>query len=402
MDTFKPVITNYARGAYIVVEGKLNADRFYIIQKGSVRITRDIDALIGEKQGISGAGDFIGAVSGMSGYSYIETAEALTDVVLLEVERAQYPGFIESNPGIAVKIVRQFSQRLRELDKLLSRKALSADAGDGPAHILQVANYYAGQKKFNQAFYAYGRYAAYCPGAPDFEDVKQKMMEAAPLVTAKKPRYPPDRMSRTYPKDTLIFAEGEPGDELYIIQNGTVTITKIADNQEVVLAVLTKGHIFGEMAMLEDKPRAANAEVSEDCAVLAVNRKNFEAVSRDQPEVISRLTSVMAERIWIIYKQIATTLVAAPMGRMYSALLVQLEKDRIPLNHGQSYQCGFGFKELSGMAGIPAAEGEAHAQKMLSAGCIQLENGKISIPDTLELKQESDYVLRMWKLNRNK
>ncbi|MDR0553423.1 MAG: cyclic nucleotide-binding domain-containing protein [Treponema sp.] len=399
-DIFQPIIVNYSEGSAIVVEGKPNADRFFIIQKGKVQVKREIDALIDKEQSIAGPGDIVGAVSAMSNYSYIETVVALTDVVLVEVERGQYPSLIKSNTAVAVKIVRQFSQRLRELDRLLSRRTLSAAAGDEPAHILQVADYYAGQRKYNQAFYAYQQYASHCPNASDLEEINEKIAQIAPYAKVKKPEYPPDTMVRIYPKDSLIFAEGEQGDELYVIEEGTVNITKIIDNQEMVLSVLAKGNIFGEMALLENKPRAATAEVSENCTVLAVNRKNFDTVSRAQPDMISRLTSAMAERIWVIYKQIATTLIEDPLGRMYNALLVQLEKARIAVNTNQNHQCNFGFKELSGMAGIPAVEGEMYGKKMLLTNRIQLIKGKIFVTDASEVKRQTDYYLRLQKITR--
>jgi CRP-like cAMP-binding protein len=401
-DAFKPIILNYSAGSAIVVEGKQNADRFFIIQKGKVQIKREIDALIESKQGIASDGDIIGAVSAMSSYSYIETLVALTDVVLVEVQRSQYPSLIRNNTAVAVKIVRQFSQRLRELDKLLSQRTLSAASDDSPTHVLQVAEYYAGQKKYNHAFYAYRQYVALCPDSANLGEITQKMMKIAPYVKVQKPQYEPEKIARKYPKNSLIFAEGETGDELYIIESGAVNITKIIGNQEMVLSVLKKGNIFGEMALLEDKPRAATAEVSEDCTVLAVNRNNFETVSRAQPDMISRLTSAMAERIWVIYKQIATTLITDPLGRMYNALMVQLEKDRISINTNQSHQCNFGFKELSGMAGIPAAEGEMHGRKMLLTNRIRLVQGKIFVADASEVKRQTDYYLRTQKITRNK
>ncbi|GHV94842.1 Crp/Fnr family transcriptional regulator [Spirochaetia bacterium] len=400
-DIFQPARVNFVAGSVIVVEGK-NTSRFFIIQRGKVQIKREIDALIEEKNTIAGPGDIIGAVSAMAAYSFIETLIAVTDVTLLAVERDQYPALIRDNTAIAVKIIQQFSQRLRSLDTMLSRRTLSAAAGNDATHILQVADYYNGQKKYNLAFYAYQRYAAHCPNAGNLAEIKQKMMKIAPQVKVQRPVYPPDQMARKYPKDCLICAEGETGDELYIIQEGRVNITKIVDNQEMVLAVLKKGGIFGEMALLEDKPRAATAEVSEDCSVLAINRKNFEAVSIANPEIVSRLTSAMAERIWVIYKQIATTLIENPLGRMYSALLVQLEKDRVAVNTNQSHQCGFGFKELSGMAGIPAAEGELHSKKMLLTKRITLVNGKIFVTDASEAMRQTEYFKKAQRLGMDR
>ena len=81
--------------------------------------------------------------------------------------------------------------------------------------------------------------------------------------------------TRSYPKDTMVFSETMPGRQLYIIQQGQVKITKIMNNNEVLLAVLKPGDIFGEMSLLENKPRSASAISFEDSVLLAVNRENF-------------------------------------------------------------------------------------------------------------------------------
>ena len=68
-----------------------------------------------------------------------------------------------------------------------------------------------------------------------------------------------DDFLRTYNKNKIIFADGELGESLYIIQKGTVKITKILNGNEIILAILKHGDIFGEMALLENKPRSASA-----------------------------------------------------------------------------------------------------------------------------------------------
>jgi hypothetical protein len=85
---------------------------------------------------------------------------------------------------------------------------------------------------------------------------------------------------------------------------------------------------------------------------------------------------------------------------MYNALLVQLEKDRVAVNTNESHQCNFGFKELSGMAGIPAAEGEMHSKKMLLTKRIQLINGKIFVTDASEVLRQTAYYRRAQKITR--
>ncbi|MDR1252401.1 MAG: Crp/Fnr family transcriptional regulator [Treponema sp.] len=398
---FKPTLVKFVRDSCCVVEGKTAADRFFIIQQGKVRILREADQSTEEDGNLTGPGDIIGAVSAMSGYSYIETAVALTDVIMLVVERKYYGDLIRGNTPIAVRIIQQFSSRLRELDEMLSKRALNAASVPDTSHLLEVAAYYANQHKFNQAFYAWQRYTALCPGANNLGEVKQEMMKIAPHVKMLKPVYPPGKMERTYPKECVLFAEGEQGDELYIIQKGSVKISKIVNNQEVVLAVLKEGDVFGEMALLEDKPRVATAEVYADCSLLAVNRSNFEGLISNHPEMVARLTTLMAERIWLMYRQLANMLIENPLGRIYDALLIQLEKDRVSLETNEPHLCGFGLKELAGMAGLPSGESDALFKKLLLTKRINLINDRIYVNDPPVILRQTEYYRRAQRLGRD-
>jgi len=391
---FQPAVVKLAKDSFFIVEGKTNTDKFYIIQEGKVQIVREVDKVVRGKDTIAGPGDIIAAVSVMSGYSFIETAIAYTDVTLLAVEKKQYSNLIRDNTPIAVKIIQQFSHRLRTLNEMLSRLTLSATAESGPSHLLKIAEFYASQRKPNQAYYAYQQYAAHCPDAPDMEGVKQKMARLAPTVKVKKPEYPSDKMERTYPVDCLLCAEGEPGDELYVIQEGSVKISKIMNNQEIVLAVLRKGDIFGEMALLENKPRAATAETLENCTVLAVNQANFTSLITTSPELVARLTTLMAERIWLMYRQLANAMIANPLDRIYDALLIQLEKERVPLNSNHSYMCNFSFKELADMARIPPKEQDDLLSKILLSKRISIVQNKLLVSDPSYVLKQTDYYRR--------
>ncbi|MDR0584211.1 MAG: cyclic nucleotide-binding domain-containing protein [Treponema sp.] len=396
---FQPVLVKYVKDSCIVVEGKINTDRFFIIQAGKVRIVREVDQFMKQdNSSAAGPGDIIGAVSAMAGYSYIETAVALTDVSMLVVERKYYEDLIRSNTPVAVKIIRQFSQRLRILDEMLSRRANGKIAVSDASHLLQVADYYLNRRMFNQAFYAWQQYTVLCPGAADLAEVKQDMMKIAPKVKMLKPVYPPGTMERSYPKACIVFAEGEKGEDLFIIRKGSVKISKIVNNQEVVLAVLKKGDIFGEMALLEDKPRAATAEVLEDCTLMAVNRANFRDLINSHPELVSRLTTLMAERIWLMYKQLANSFIENPLGRIYDALLIQLEKDRVPLNTNQPHLCNFGLNELAGMAGLSPDEGSALFKKIFLSKRITVSNDKIYVGDPSEVLRQTEYYRRAMRI----
>ncbi|MDR2470617.1 MAG: cyclic nucleotide-binding domain-containing protein, partial [Treponema sp.] len=346
---------NYKKDSYVVVEGKPNADRFFIIREGKVRLFKDVE-VVEEEGSVLGPGDFFGVVSSMSSHSQIETAQAMTDVTLISVMKEQYSQLIQQNAPVAMKIILQFSKRMRYLDEALTRLTLKSNAEEDPSHLYKVGEYYTRQSQYNQAFYAYNRYIKHCPGGENVNKARELLMKIAPYAKGVKLDFKADEFNRIYPKDNMIFSEGEPGEELFIIQKGSVKIAKIVDNNEVLLAVLKAGDIFGEMALLESRPRAACAVAYEDCQLMAVNRANFERMVSTQPQIVARLTTLLAERIWFIYKQLANTLIGDPVGRMYDALLIQLEKIRVAISTA-SYTFDFGPKELVNMVGIPQNEG---------------------------------------------
>ena len=57
---------------------------------------------------------------------------------------------------------------------------------------------------------------------------------------------------------TMIFSDFQPGSEMFIIKEGSVKISKVTNDTEVTLAILKQGDMFGEMALLENKPRSAS------------------------------------------------------------------------------------------------------------------------------------------------
>jgi len=226
------------------------------------------------------------------------------------------------------------------------------------------------------------------------------MAKIAIYVKGMRTSFAADEFNRTYTKDTMLFAEGEPGNELFIIQKGSVKIVKVVDDNEVLLAVLKAGDIFGEMALLEAKPRAASAVAYEDCQVLAVNRANFERMISTQPQLIARLTTLLADRIWFIYKQLANTLINDPLGRMYDALQIQLEKNRVPLNTPHSYTFDFGPKELANMVGCPQGDANALLRKMLENKKVRIENNKIHTTEVMEIAKQVEFYRKMQKIDK--
>jgi CRP-like cAMP-binding protein len=396
---------NFAKGSYITIEGKQNADRFYIIRSGKVGISKEVEVVEEEGGNILGPGDFFGVISTMSSHSHIETAQALTDASLISVQKNQYSQLIQKNSPVAMKIILQFSKRMRYLDEALTKLTLKNSGENDVSQLFKVGEYYARKSQYPQAFYAYNQYLKYCPAGEDAATARMRMVKIARYAKGVKLSFDSDDPVRNYEKDNMIFSEGERGDELYIIQTGSVKIAKIVDNNEVLLAVLGSGDIFGEMALLESKPRAACAIAHGNCRLTVVNRANFEQMIVREPHLIARLTILLSERIYYIYKQLANTLIQDPLGRMYDALLTQMEKGRIGPQYAGSYIFDFGPEELVNMIGLNSENGVPAMKRLLQNGAFKIVNGKIYVSNCLEITRQAAFYKnaeeRLRARNRN-
>ncbi|HJK92435.1 MAG TPA: Crp/Fnr family transcriptional regulator [Polyangiaceae bacterium LLY-WYZ-15_(1-7)] len=99
------------------------------------------------------------------------------------------------------------------------------------------------------------------------------------------------------PEGTVLFRDGDRGDEMYVIQRGRVRIFTEVKGREKLLAILGPGDFFGEMAILNDKPRTASAEVVEDAQLLSIDPKTFGAMIVSNTEIAVRLIKKLARRL---------------------------------------------------------------------------------------------------------
>lgn len=394
---------NFRKGSYILVEGKAESDRFYIIQGGKVQITKETEVVAEEGGNVLGPGDFIGVVSSMSGHSQIETAIAVTDVTLISVRRDQFPELIEKNTPVAMKIIYSFTKKMRYLDEALTRITLKKNVESDITHLFNIGEYYAKLSMYTLALYAYYHYLKNAPNGQFATLARERFMALKSMgVAANASLLEPKvgEMMRMYPVESMIFCECQPGAELYIIQKGQVKITKIVDNNEVLLAVLKAGDMFGEMALLENKPRSASAIAMEGTQLLAVNRQNFNQMVSTQPQLIARLTTTLADRIWLMYKQLANTLIPDPIGRMYDMLVIQLEKLKIPFQAAKSYTFDLGPTELANMCALPKDSSNRIIGEFLHEPIIRLVDDRISVTDMVELSKQSSYRKKLMDLER--
>src|SRR5881392_3447933 len=89
-------------------------------------------------------------------------------------------------------------------------------------------------------------------------------------------KYPVKEAAATYAAGDKIFAQGELGTEMYIILEGDVEIVKHINDESHTLSRLEKGDFFGEMALLENVPRTADAVATNEVKALVINGSRFD------------------------------------------------------------------------------------------------------------------------------
>lgn len=391
-------VINFKKNAYITIEDKASNDVFYIIKSGNVSVNRDA---LNENETLN-PGDFFGVISAMSNHNYIETSMAMTEVSLIVVHKNQFPLLIQKNNPIAMKIILSFSRKLRELDTYMAEISLKSISTEDISNLFKIGDYYYKQKQFNQAFYAFYRFIQYCPNNEKVEEAKQKLEEIKPDSKAVYLNQSAADFKRIYPDNTTICCEHEPGNELYIIQSGKIKITKIIEDKEVLLAVIKEGDIFGEMALLENKPRNASGISYGETNIMAVNKDNFKNMISTQAQLITKLISLLAERTWVAYRQLTNLKISSKLGRTYDMLLIQLEKNKVPINKGVGYSFNFGPKELINMVGLSSEEGRDIIREIFKSNKFQLMDNKISITDLEEIRKHADYFKKMEILEKKR
>jgi HEAT repeat protein len=102
---------------------------------------------------------------------------------------------------------------------------------------------------------------------------------------------------RLYPAGEALFQEGDYGDELIVIVQGSVRISKRDGDTERHLRTYTAGDHIGELAVLRDRPRAATVIADDDVRGLCIGGEALRAILQERPEAAMAMLATLAERI---------------------------------------------------------------------------------------------------------
>ena len=229
-----------------VVEGGQAPEALFIVESGQVHLhSSEEDGDFSEL----GEGESFGELAMLTGKPHTRSVQAATDLFLWSLPAAEFNTLAEEYPGIRLAL----SETIRE--PLLAR--------DQERAVERLAT---------MPLFA---------GLP--QDVLQAIGERLLL--------------RHVPAGALVFAEGAPGDALYIIDNGQVEIVSDSRSGSFVLARLGADEFFGEMALLSGRPRSSAARSANHTNLWVLYRSDFDDLVNRYPTISLAMGKVLSQRL---------------------------------------------------------------------------------------------------------
>src|SRR5713226_2292759 len=127
---------------------------------------------------------------------------------------------------------------------------------------------------------------------------------------------------RALPRGAAIFAKGDPGSGLMGVLAGSVKISvPSADGRDIVLNIIHEDEIFGEIALLDGHPRTADATAMTDCELMVIERRDFIAYLRSQPDLTMQIIGILCSRLRQTSEQVQDVTFLDLPKRLAKALL---------------------------------------------------------------------------------
>ena len=197
------------------------------------------------------------------------------------------------------------------------------------------------------------------------------------------------RFGKEFPRGTVLFREGDPGKDMYVVQTGRVTIHKRVGDVEKVLTTLGPGEFLGEMSILNNRPRSATATCAEACKLLVIDAKTFEAMIRGNAEIAIRMIKKLADRLQETNEQIATLLFHDASSRVVHFLATAAERaSQGPAGHHVETTPA----ELAGWLGLKADRVDAVLQKLIRSKLVSIDKGGFLVPDVAKLRHFLEFL----------
>ena len=199
------------------------------------------------------------------------------------------------------------------------------------------------------------------------------------------------RFGRTAAAGEVLFVEGESGETMFVIQKGKVRITKRIRGHEQVLVELGAGEFFGEMSILNNKPRNATATVIEDAQLLAIDPRTFEGMIKANTEIAVRMIKKLAARLDEQNEQIEGLHLRDANSRVVHILISAARSSPELVTGGVRIQLS--VDEIAHRTDLDAPRIQAVLERMQRSGLIAVEqSGTMLVPHPDKLEEFLDFL----------
>jgi CRP-like cAMP-binding protein len=188
-----------------------------------------------------------------------------------------------------------------------------------------------------------------------------------------------------FPKGSVILFENDPGDSLYVIRSGRVKVVLIAeDGREVILGVLGVGEHFGELSLIDDRPRSAHVIAMDDSSLIVLRREDFRRRVESSPIIGWSLLRELSHRLRHADEKIGGLVLLDVPGRIARLLIDTAEEAGTnliekPLTH----------QTIAQMIGASRETVSRAMKEFQEAGWIKVERRRIEIADRAALQRRA-------------
>jgi CRP/FNR family cyclic AMP-dependent transcriptional regulator len=182
---------------------------------------------------------------------------------------------------------------------------------------------------------------------------------------------------RSVRRGTTIFTKGDPGTGLMAVLWGSVKISvPTADGREAVLNIINPGEIFGEIALLDGRPRTADAVAMDDCELMVIDRRDFIPFLREQPDIALKFIEILCARIRHTSEQVEDVMYLSFPGRLAKTLLQLTGGPEAPAAHRN---IRITQRELSSIIGMSRESTNKQLRAWEHRKWVRLQRGGIAV-----------------------
>jgi CRP-like cAMP-binding protein len=188
-------------------------------------------------------------------------------------------------------------------------------------------------------------------------------------------------------KGELLFQQGDEGTALYIIVQGRIKISLSRRLDNVTLAILGQGECLGEMALLDELPRSADAIALEDSQLYVLNRKDFLSFLSNNANTVYAILNSLSKRLRKTDDQLAEMCFLSLSGRL-AKRLVELAETQEPENDNpNAYDLKISQQELGNILGVSRESINKELKILRNKGVVSTSRNSIRILDLESLKK---------------